>query len=73
MGWFFEDKTELVSTGKVIAEERVTGQGLSELGKFVGIIVLGWVLATAGGDSAPPADVPPTVSQESPAPTPTPR
>ncbi len=73
MGWFFEDKTELVSTGKVIAEERVTGHGLSELGKFVGIILLGWVLATAGGDSAPPEKVPPSVSQESPAPAASPR
>lgn len=46
VGWFSEPKVNLVSTGKVIAEEKVTGTRLTELGKFVGIIAGLWLLGS---------------------------
>ena len=74
MGWFVENKVELVSTGKVIAEHKVTGTRWTELGKFVGIILGGWILAAGlGSDGASdPAERerPAGVIQESRAPHP---
>lgn len=46
MGWFTESKVELISTGKVIAEPKVTGTRWTELAKFVGIIAAMWVFGS---------------------------
>lgn len=56
MGWFFEDKVELVSTGKVIAVERSTGRRTSGLGKVALLAAVIWLFGSdhGGGQQAQP-------------------
>lgn len=70
MGWLFEDRTELIPTGKVIAEERPAGGRLSELGKLLLIVAVVWAVGSAPSEGSASTSVPPQVSVESPAPSP---
>jgi hypothetical protein len=69
MGWFFEDKTILVPTGKVIAEERSAGSGWTELGKLIAIVAAIWLIGSASADHPAQPVAPPAAVQPSPAAT----
>ena len=69
MGWFFEDKTDLFPTGKIIAEERVVGSGWTELGKFFAIIAAVWLIGSAHSAPEQQQKAPsPAVTQQAPGP-----
>jgi hypothetical protein len=66
MGWFFEDKVELVSTGKVIAVERSTGRRTSELGRIALLALAIWIFGADHGDGDPQVQPRPGVAQTTP-------
>lgn len=58
MGWFTEDRTEMVPSGREIYEERVTGRRWTELSKLLAIIVIGWLIGSASTQDAAPQPSP---------------